>query len=236
MPSAGRYPIVRGKTTLPQFFAKLQAQPRPEGAFNMRSWLRSSGLVSSYFDDIRPFATFIGLTNDGGTTDLWAALRDNDKFSGALTTALQTAYTDPLGFLGISTPTGDDATRLSNRLRTSENVQAAEALAAAETMIAAFDLALGRVASEVPGTVARTAQLTARGRRPTPNGAARPTGSKRGAAPAVPSTAHTPGAPFAATLAINLQIVLPADAPDDRYDAMLGAVARHLGPLLSHSA
>lgn len=234
MTLAGRFPIVRGATTLQQFIQRVQIQPRPDGGFNFGNWLRSSGLNSSYFrDDIRPFAAFIGLIDDKGATELWADLRDTEKSGEALVSALRAAYAGPLDFLGISIPDASDVGRIANWIRNNENTSATQADQAAETAISAFDLALGRepavAATEASRrTATRPATVTARTPR-NPRATTRTEPTPRNL------TRQTTQEGLTATLAVNLQIVLPSDASDDRYDAMMGAVAKHLATLLRQS-
>lgn len=223
MPSAGKYPIVRGAGTLPRFFEAVSRQATPTAPFATLKWLRASGLTSSYFNDVPAFASFIGMTDDDGPTELWVALRDEASRAETLAEALRTAYGEPLRFHSIETPDSSTERQLSSFIKTHEGTSSELADDAVRTLVAAFDFALGRNAKN-PADSGRTAVASNGSRRGRPSGLVSKSSS-------LPKQGES-GKNFTATLAVNLQIVLPADAPDEKYDAMLGAVARHLSPLL----
>ncbi len=224
MPSAGKYPIVKGSGTLSKFFEAVTRQATPSTPFAMLKWLRASGLTSSYFNDIPAFASFVGMIDEKGPTDLWTQLRDGANRKESLTAALRSAYREPLDFHSIESPDSTDLPLLSAFIRTHEGASSDIADSAVQTLIAAFDIALGRVpaVSSRNGRVATSA--------PTPSTPARLPAKPRGRSE--PRHSNPDPKMLSATLAVNLQIVLPADAPNEKYDAMLGAVARHLSPLL----
>jgi hypothetical protein len=191
----------------------------------MQKWLKASSLSSSYFFDVPPFARFIGLIDDQGPTDLWGQLRDDGLRDAKLTEALRSAYEGPLEFLGIEIPVAADASRIAGFIRTHEGVSADDAQAAAATLIAAYDVALGRSAAEPERPAPRTtAPRESRKVAPTP-----PT--PRVGKPRDDGTGRPRG--VNASLAVNIQIVLPADATEEKYDAILGAVAKHLSGFIA---
>lgn len=234
MPSAGKFPMVRGASTLRKFFEAVARHAVPSPGFSMKRWLEASNLRSSYFQDTIAFAAFVGMTDEKGPTELWTKLRAEDERLTALLEALRGAYREPLDFLSLDSPSADDTPRLSSYIRTHENVAADSAEQAAATLIAAFDYALGR-----EGNQASLTPQSSRGGRQ--SAAPTPKASKvvadvrsRTTPPSMSQATNGQGAgERRAVLAVNLQIVLPPDAPDDKYDAMLGAVARHLSSILN---
>lgn len=155
MPNAGRYPIVQGGQTIKKFFDVVIEQPRPEGSLNLTKWLRSSGLTSSYFDDMPPVMRFIEMVDTNDQTHItvasntWTAIRDSQSGHKALIESLQRAYGPILNHFGIGQVSQEDITRISSFIRTNENAAAADAEAAAQTMIRLFDFALGRQSTDV---------------------------------------------------------------------------------------
>ena len=234
MATAGKYPIVKGAATIHTFVERVSVQPAPPRAegFSLRRWLQASGIRSSNFADVPSWAQFVGLADESGPTDLWMEVRDDGERSAALVAALRGAYAGPLGFAGIDLPTPEHLPRLASYIRTNENVADSEARAAAATMLAGFAAATGeRIVLPNAGSP-RSASPVGRVARKTQGS------SKRSNASAAPNAMADPGSDGHAgtrpiSLALNVQVVLPSDATEERYDAMLAAVAKHLGALLA---
>ncbi len=221
MSSAGAYPIVRGPDTLQKFFDAI-VNYAPPTTMTLRAWIKSSGLTSSYYDDIPAFARFIGLFEDDGPTEMWPRLRGESGYASVLSEALRSAYDAPLKHADLErVETEGDIERITRFIRTNANVANDKAEAAAFTMARAFALAGG-----TPG-VTKNKPPTARGGNP-----ARGKRGKGSRGDQEPAKATSEPRKFGATLAVNLQVVLPSDATDERYDAMLAAISKHLGALL----
>lgn len=213
-----------GASTIAGFFAAVEQQARPAEGQSVAKWLREGDLRSSYYDAIPAFAEFVGLTQEGRTTELWDAVRDPDGGREAFGSALRDAYALVLKRYQMETVTAEDASRVAGFIRGAANASQSEAERAAATVVSAFDYADGREATPAPSP-ARSASPASRRK---PRG-------KAGSKPASANDSKRRGEAGGrnATLAVNLQIVLPSDADSDRYDAILEAVAKHLGPLLS---
>ena len=235
MSSAGRYPIVRGgAVTLTRFFEVVQNRPVPSSPVSWQQWLRLQSLTSSYFDDCIPFVKFVGLIDGKGATDLWLSLREDGEFANRLASAIKTGYAPLLVPLGIEDPASADRDKLSQAIFSTENTDRDKARAGAETLLAAFDVALGRSSAPNKSTDGKNAaKAIGFGRRasgtPAVSRKESTTASQNGE---LLRTDVSTGQRRPLSLAVNLQIVLPPDASDARYDAILGAVAKHLGSLL----
>ncbi len=235
MPQAGKYPIVRGGTaTLTRFFDIVRNRPAPAPPVSWKQWLPLHSLTSSYFADCVAFGKFSGLIDGKGPTETWASLRTDGEFGSHLTSALHNGYGTLLNSLGIKEPTNDDRDRLSQAIFATENVGREVARAAADTLVAAFDIALERKSTETtsPGraTLKKGNGGTSRPGSKATDAGAKANGSSQGKEPPPAGESMVERRPL--SLAVNLQIILPADASDARYDAILGAVAKHLGSLL----
>lgn len=220
MASAGSFPIVRGSKTIDGFFDRLMAQPRPDNPLSLKTWMRSSGLKSSYFDDMFGFAEFIRLVDEAGATDLWGELRSGEAHRDRLLTALREAYRRPLEHFGLDAPNESDRTRLVDWVRTVENAEVTDADAAVDTMLRAFDRALGRehVATAQPKPERSS------GRRV-------PAAAKTAPKTTVPASKSVPAGRVGMPVPqIAVQVNLAPGMSAEEIDNVFASMARHIYP------
>lgn len=222
MASAGRYPIVRGSGTLASVLAKVVEQPRPENPLAFAKWLKSSGLSSSYFDDVPVWAKFVVLIDKDGSTDLWSRLRDEEAGRSALHEALLTAYAPIFQHFGLTTVTDSDRQRVVAFIRSNENASTEAAEGATDTLIRALDWAEGRASAPPVRPEPKPAEKTAPSRQKA---------AAKASAPVRQPVQVGAGPTAGFNVSLNVQIVLPPDAEDERYDVMIGALVRHLRSL-----